>query len=62
MLNENAALRGSGRDEIMEVIVISENLKLKFPAQLSEFAKAFLTWLDNFATSAIKFEVWIKKR
>lgn len=42
----------SGRDEMIEVIVISENLNPKLPLQLSSL-KAFRTYYDSQA-SAVK--------
>lgn len=41
VLDENSALCGPGKNEIIEVIIISENLKWKFLAQLMSSLKTF---------------------
>lgn len=64
VLDENSALCGPGKNEIIEVIIISENLKWKFLAQLMSSLKTFWACHGSSkfrnAIKSILHEMWIK--
>lgn len=50
MLIENSMLCDPRRDEIKEIIIISEDLNADFPLQLIEFAKNLLNVSQQFSS------------